>query len=123
MKARGRNWLVESGLTPADVNRNDPGSTDSLNLLRRCSPTSLKVTFEHMKRMRKKTLADVLKQDWRISRHMMAETEFFEGVRALLIERDNDPKWNPQALSAVSEANINRYFEKLPDEPDLDLKL
>lgn len=104
-------------------NRKDPGSSDSLNLLRRCSPTSLKVTFEHMRRMRGKSLADVLKQDWRISRHMMAGTEFFEGVRALLIERDNAPKWNPEARSEVSEAIVNRYFEKLPDEPDLDLKL
>ncbi|NJM91297.1 MAG: enoyl-CoA hydratase/isomerase family protein [Rhodospirillaceae bacterium] len=54
---------------------------------------------------------------------MMAGTEFFEGVRALLIERDNEPKWNPATRSEVSEAIVNRYFEKLPDEPDLDLKL
>jgi enoyl-CoA hydratase/carnithine racemase len=104
-------------------NRNDPGSNDSLNLLRRGSPTSLKVTFEHMRRMRRKTLAEVLKQDWRISRHMMAGTEFFEGVRALLIERDNEPQWNPPTRSEVSEAIVNRFFEKLSDEPDLDLKL
>jgi enoyl-CoA hydratase len=54
---------------------------------------------------------------------MMAGAEFFEGVRALLIERDNAPKWNPPARSEVSEAIVNRYFEKLPDEPDLDLKV
>jgi enoyl-CoA hydratase/carnithine racemase len=104
-------------------NRNDPGSVDSLNLLRRGSPTSLKVTFEHMKRMRGKGLADVLKENWRISRHMMASPDFFEGVRALLIERDNTPNWNPATRAAVSEAFVNRYFERLPDEPDLDLKL
>jgi 3-hydroxyisobutyryl-CoA hydrolase len=103
-------------------NRKDPGSLDSLNLLRRGSPTSLKVTFEHMKRMRGKGLADVLKENWRISRHMMAGSEFFEGVRALLIDRDNAPNWQPPTRSEVSEAIVNRYFEKLPDEPDLDLK-
>jgi hypothetical protein len=54
---------------------------------------------------------------------MMAGTEFFEGVRALLIERDNEPKWNPATRSEVSEGIVNRYFEKLPDETDLDLKL
>jgi 3-hydroxyisobutyryl-CoA hydrolase len=104
-------------------NRNDPGSLDSLNLLRRGSPTSLKVTFEHMRRMRGKGLADVLKENWRISRHMMVGSEFFEGVRALLIDRDNAPNWNPATRSEVSEAIVNRYFEKLPDEPDLNLKL
>jgi len=104
-------------------NRDDPGSRDSINLLRRASPTSLKVTFEHMRRMRGKGLADVLKENWRISQHMMAGSEFFEGVRALLIDRDNAPNWQPGSRSEVSEAFVNRYFEKLPDQPDLDLKL
>jgi enoyl-CoA hydratase len=103
-------------------NRNDPGSQDSLNLLRRGSPTSLKVTFEHMRRMRGKNLAEVLKESWRISQHMMAGSEFFEGVRALLIDRDNAPNWQPGSRAEVSEAIVNRYFEKLPDQPDLDLK-
>ncbi len=102
-------------------NRKDPGSDDSLNLLRRSSPTSLKVTFEHMRRMRGRSLADVLKENWRISQHIMAEPEFFEGVRALLIDRDNAPKWRPATLSEVSAAAVNRYFERLPDQPDLDL--
>jgi enoyl-CoA hydratase/carnithine racemase len=103
-------------------NRKDPGSQDSLNLLRRGSPASLKVTFEHMKRTRGKNLADVLKENWRISQHMMAGSEFFEGVRARLIDRDEAPKWQPATLSEVSEAFVNRYFDKLPDQPDLDLK-
>ncbi|WP_162917393.1 enoyl-CoA hydratase/isomerase family protein [Dongia deserti] len=105
------------------ANRNDPGSQDALNLLRRGSPTSLKVTFEHVRRMRSKSLADVLKENWRISQHMMAGTEFFEGVRAVLIERDNAPKWNPATPSEVSEVVVNRYFERLSGQPDLDLKL
>ena len=104
-------------------NRDDPGSKDALTLLRRGSPISLKVTFEHMRRMRGKSLADVLKENWRISQHMMAGTEFFEGVRAVLIDRDNAPTWNPATRSEVSEGLVNRYFEKLPDQPDLDLKL
>ena len=70
--------------------RTTPARRTASSLLRRGSPTSLKVTFAHMRRMRGKDLADVLKEDWRISQHMMAGTEFFEGVRALLIERDND---------------------------------
>ncbi|HET6619341.1 MAG TPA: enoyl-CoA hydratase/isomerase family protein [Dongiaceae bacterium] len=104
-------------------NRNDPGSQDSIKLLLRGSPASLKVAFEHMRRMRGKALADVLKENWRISQHMMAGREFFEGVRARLIDRDETPDWQPNALPAVSEAFVNRYFEKLPDQPDLELKL
>jgi hypothetical protein len=74
-----------------------------------------------MRRMRGKTLADVLRENWRISQHMMAGREFFEGVRARLIDRDEAPDWQPKSLSEVSEAFVNRYFEKIPDQPDLDL--
>ncbi|MEZ5833676.1 MAG: enoyl-CoA hydratase/isomerase family protein [Dongiaceae bacterium] len=102
-------------------NRGDPGSQDSLKLLQRGSPTGLKVTFEHMRRMRGKGIADVLKENWRISRHMMVRKEFFEGVRAVLIDRDNQPNWQPATRPEVSEVIVNRYFEKLQDEPDLDL--
>jgi enoyl-CoA hydratase/carnithine racemase len=104
-------------------NRDDAGSRDSLNLLNRCSPTSLRVTYEHMKRMKGKSIGDVLKEDWRISQHMMAGTEFFEGVRALLIERDNKPDWQPAHLSRVTPDIVDRHFAKLPDQPDLDLNL
>jgi enoyl-CoA hydratase len=103
-------------------NRGDPGSNDSLNLLARSSPTSLRVTFDHMRRMRGKDLAAVLKEDWRISQHMMAGTEFFEGVRAVLIERDNKPRWEPAQLSGITNDMVAPFFAKLPDQPDLDLK-
>lgn len=113
---------IEAVIT-ALKNRNDPGSQDSLNLLNRCSPTSLRITFEHMRRMRGKDIADVLKEDWRISQHMMAGGEFFEGVRALLIDRDNKPQWQPDHMSRVSAETIRGYFDRLPAQPDLDLKL
>jgi hypothetical protein len=54
---------------------------------------------------------------------MMAGTEFFEGVRAILIERDNKPRWEPAQLSGITNDMIAPFFAKLPDQPDLDLKL
>ena len=81
------------------------------------------MTFDHMRRMRGKDLAAVLKEDWRISQHMMAGAEFFEGVRALLIERDNKPRWEPAQLSGITNDMIAPFFDKLPHQPDLDLKL
>jgi enoyl-CoA hydratase/carnithine racemase len=104
-------------------NRGDAGSRDSLNLMAQSSPTSLRVTFDHMHRMRGKDLGEVLKEDWRICQHMMAGAEFFEGVRAVLIERDNKPRWQPAQLLGMSADIVARHFEKLPAQPDLDLKL
>lgn len=112
-----------SAVFTALENRDDAGSRDALNLLRRGSPTSLMVTFEHMRRAKGKDLATVLKEDWRISQHMMAGAEFFEGVRAILIERDNRPKWNPATRQEISTEMVNAYFDKLDGQPDLDLNI
>lgn len=42
------------------------------------------------------------------------------GVRALLIEKDNNPQWNPKTLGDVTEEYIESYFKKLPAEKELD---
>lgn len=46
--------------------------------------------------------------------------DFREGIRALLVDRDNSPKWEPSTLEGVSEAKIGAYFESL-GEHDLDV--
>lgn len=43
----------------------------------------------------------------------MKYADFQEGVRALLVDKDNTPKWNPAGLEAVSQALIDSYFESL----------
>ena len=47
--------------------------------------------------------------------------DFYEGVRAVLVDRDNDPKWNPNELKLkeISNEVVERYFSKLPDEEEL----
>jgi enoyl-CoA hydratase len=46
--------------------------------------------------------------------------DFREGIRALLVDRDNSPKWSPPALEEVSAERVNAYFEPLGDH-DLDV--
>ena len=48
-------------------------------------------------------------------------TDLFEGVRALLVDKDNKPKWNPSKLADVSDAILERYFSNLPTEQELKL--
>ena len=43
----------------------------------------------------------------------MKYADFQEGIRALLVEKDNNPKWNPDSLSGVTDAMIDSYFESL----------
>ena len=81
--------------------------------LRRMSPTSLKLTFEQMRRGHDMDFDHVMKMEFRIVRRVMEGRDFFEGVRATIIDKDKNPKWSPDALSAVDAAGIARYFADL----------
>ncbi|KAL2901837.1 3-hydroxyisobutyryl-CoA hydrolase 1 [Bienertia sinuspersici] len=49
--------------------------------------------------------------------------DFFEGCRAILVDKDKNPKWNPSRLDLVSDNMVNHYFSKVNDEEWMDLKL
>jgi enoyl-CoA hydratase len=78
-----------------------------------CSPTSLKVTYRHVRLARQLDLAATLAQDYRLACRFMANHDFYEGVRAALIDRDQSPKWHPGRLADVSEASIDACFAPL----------
>ena len=41
-------------------------------------------------------------------------SDFYEGIRAVLVDRDGAPKWDPAALGDVTPAKVQSYFERLP---------
>ncbi|KAJ8565728.1 hypothetical protein K7X08_008304 [Anisodus acutangulus] len=49
--------------------------------------------------------------------------DFFEGCRAILIDRDRNPKWDPFRLELITDGDVNCYFSKIDDEDWEDLKL
>jgi hypothetical protein len=61
------------------------------------------------------SLDECLKMDYNLVRHFMMDNDFYEGVRALLIDKDRNPRWNPSHLELVTEAKIISYFEPLAD--------
>jgi enoyl-CoA hydratase len=81
--------------------------------LRRCSPTSLKVTHRHVRLARQLDLRATLVQDYRLACRFMENHDFYEGVRAALIDRDQQPRWRPGRLAEVSEGLIDGYFAPL----------
>ena len=42
--------------------------------------------------------------------------EFPEGVRALLVDRDNSPKWNPKSIEEIPQSLIQKFFDEKPNE-------
>jgi len=47
---------------------------------------------------------------------MMETRDFYEGVRAALIDKDQKPRWNPDRLDKVSESDIDRFFAPLDED-------
>eukprot|EP00163_Fabomonas_tropica_P029760 TRINITY_DN6508_c0_g1_i11.p1 TRINITY_DN6508_c0_g1~~TRINITY_DN6508_c0_g1_i11.p1 ORF type:complete len:135 (+),score=29.62 TRINITY_DN6508_c0_g1_i11:381-785(+) len=87
------------------------------------SPTSLKVTLEQMNRGRTLSIGDCFKMEFRMAQHFMNGKDFFEGVRALLIDKDNKPQWSPASVEEVSEAEVKSYFEPIGEELQLHPKI
>ena len=74
------------------------------------APLSLKVTLAQIHKARTLSLADCLQMDYCLVQHFMQGNDFYEGVRALLIDKDKSPHWQPQTMAEVSETRVEEYF-------------
>lgn len=98
-------------------------SDNTLKLLSKMSPTSLKVTLKQLDYGAKMNLNECLQMEYRIAVNCLANKDFYEGVRALLIDKDQNPKWNPADLSGVTTALVDSHFARLSDDQELRHKL
>ena len=90
-------------------------SEETLEMLETKSPTSLKVTLEQLRRgANAKDFGETLTMEFRMSQHFMRGNDFPEGVRALLVDKDQKPYWKPNLLVDVSSTDVAGYFEALP---------
>ncbi|XP_059078854.1 3-hydroxyisobutyryl-CoA hydrolase, mitochondrial-like [Tigriopus californicus] len=93
-----------------------------LKTLGRLSPTSLAVTFRQMRTGGKlKTLGEVLEMEYRLVCRCCEDHDFYEGVRALLVDKDNAPQWQPKSISEVTTERVDHYFSPLGGKRDLKL--
>jgi len=74
------------------------------------SPTSLKVVLKQLQKGRSLSLKNALEMEYTISQQFMRGKDFYEGVRAAIIDRDKTPKWNPTSLYDINEAALNKFF-------------
>lgn len=57
--------------------------------------------------------------EYRLTQRFMNDHDFHEGCRAILIDKDRNPKWNPATLEEVSDEIVEKYFSPLPHNEDL----
>jgi hypothetical protein len=94
----------------------------TLAALRQRSPTSLKVTFEALTRVAptkhppQVTFAEALRTEYRLAQRFVRAqpaSDFVEGVRAVLVDKDHAPAWDPPTLDGVDAAAVEAFFAPL----------
>lgn len=74
------------------------------------APLSLAVTCRHVREAKDRDLRQVLEMDYRLACRFLEDEDFYEGVRAIVIDKDNRPSWKPASLAHASNAIVERYF-------------
>ncbi|MDN4573424.1 hypothetical protein DBB29_06175 [Pandoraea cepalis] len=87
-----------------------PWAVDTLALLQQRSPLSLCVTDRQLAKGRRLDLADAFRMELVLGYHAFASGDFVEGVRALLIDKDKQPRWRYATLDEVPQAQVEAFF-------------
>jgi enoyl-CoA hydratase len=94
-------------------------SQAQLAILQTKSPQTLKVAFRQLRKgAAMSSFADEMRAEYRIGARVVMRHDFREGVRALIVDKDNTPRWNPPSLECVSEAMLDEIFAPLPPDQE-----
>ncbi|XP_071566717.1 3-hydroxyisobutyryl-CoA hydrolase, mitochondrial isoform X1 [Temnothorax nylanderi] len=103
-------------------NNNSDWAQKNVEVLLKMSPSSLKVTKKAIDEGKGKSLADCLKIEYRLAcTALRRDGDFYEGVRALLVDKDQKPVWKPISLADVTDEYVNKRFAALPADKELQL--
>uniref|UniRef100_A0A7N0ZWN7 3-hydroxyisobutyryl-CoA hydrolase n=1 Tax=Kalanchoe fedtschenkoi TaxID=63787 RepID=A0A7N0ZWN7_KALFE len=92
--------------------------------LKRSSPTGLAITLRSVREGRNQTLAECLRKEFRLTMNILRgkiSDDVYEGIRALTIDKDNAPKWEPSTLDKVDSKQLDLVFEPFGEELELQI--
>jgi enoyl-CoA hydratase/carnithine racemase len=90
----------------------------TLDVLSKKSPTSLAVAFAEIKAGRMLSIDECIRMEYRIVHRMLRGHDFYEGIRATIIDKGAKPEWRPATLDEVTDDMVQAYFAPL-EEGDL----
>jgi enoyl-CoA hydratase/carnithine racemase len=85
---------------------------DTVKLMRSRSPTLLSVTLRQLQRGASMSLADCFRMELGMAAYAFEQGDFLEGVRAVLIDKDNRPHWRPSRIEDVTDSMIDAWFSE-----------
>lgn len=97
LEAEGSDWAEETRATLAQK-----------------SPTSLKVTHRQLTEHGERDFEEAMALEYRLAMHCNLGVDFFEGIRAQIVDKDRNPAWRPARLEDVTAAAVDAYFEEPP---------
>lgn len=90
-----------------------------LATLRSKSPLTMKVALREIAQAKHITdFAEEMRTEYRLVARIIMEPDFTEGVRAVLVDKDNAPRWNPATPAGISEAKLDELFAPLPPQEE-----
>jgi enoyl-CoA hydratase/carnithine racemase len=114
-----RCFSAESVAEIEDKLKNHPGewAQKQLAALLKLSPLAMSITLEQLKRCANRSFEDSMTIEYRMAQACMRpDHDFFEGVRALLIDKDQKPKWNPPTIQGVTREMVEAHFKPVSND-------
>jgi enoyl-CoA hydratase/carnithine racemase len=101
--------IMDSLVTEAQPEHCD-WAHETLTVMRTRSPLMMCVTMRQLQTGRRLELADCFRMELGLVHHCFEHGDFIEGIRALIIDKDNNPRWNPPRIEDVTEDMIEAFF-------------
>lgn len=89
---------------------------DIVKELLKKSPLSLKITLRALREGKLTDFDTCMQREFRLTCHFLEGHDFLEGIRALIIDKDQRPRWQPATVNDVQETMIDKYFAPLSKE-------
>jgi enoyl-CoA hydratase len=84
--------------------------------IRAKAPLSLKIALAQMRRGRHWSFAECMRAEFRVVSRVVYGHDFYEGIRAVIIDKDNRPRWVPESLAVVTAETVEGHFAPLESE-------
>ncbi|WP_022727288.1 enoyl-CoA hydratase/isomerase family protein [Fodinicurvata sediminis] len=95
---------------------NSDWANEHFDTLQKRSPTSLIISFEELRRAANLDFDSCMRMEYRMSQACMAGHDFYEGIRAVLVDKDHAPKWVPADLTEVTQEMVQAHFRPLGED-------